>query len=257
MYHRQIRKGNGQKSIYDEPALNTADPSSSIKRQEPLDNSLEDIPNEGLVNIHKKRRLNENKFGESSETAQTHTLSSTPEKKYETPQPETPQSVRNLYHLVDNLRLKTSMLVDSSVPTIYYGARTHKQLQQVVKEFARTDYCGEMLMTILSSRDYSCIREFDRQTWSSKNDMCRACIKPSDSTRERQSDTNCKFYDNRMALNHKSLPPAFDLDELVAAGEEMGACPYFAARSMASSAHIVFCPYNYLIEPSIRNSVGV
>ncbi|CAG5047703.1 unnamed protein product [Parnassius apollo] len=237
MYHRQIRKGNGQKSIYDEPALNTADPSSSIKRQEPLDNSLEDIPNEGLVNIHKKRRLNENKFGESSETAQTHTLSSTPEKKYETPQPETPQSVR--------------------VPTIYYGARTHKQLQQVVKEFARTDYCGEMLMTILSSRDYSCIREFDRQTWSSKNDMCRACIKPSDSTRERQSDTNCKFYDNRMALNHKSLPPAFDLDELVAAGEEMGACPYFAARSMASSAHIVFCPYNYLIEPSIRNSVGV
>lgn len=71
-----------------------------------------------------------------------------------------------------------------------------------------------------------------------------------------KGESNCKFYDNRTALHHGSLPPAFDLEELVDAGKENGACPYFAARAMAVSAHIVFCPYNYLIEPGIRSSVS-
>ncbi|CAH2052351.1 unnamed protein product, partial [Iphiclides podalirius] len=228
---------DGQKCIYDEPPLDTGDSSrGTSKRQEPLDRSLEESSNEGLVKIHKKRRFDTSECG-GSKTVDSPELSLTPEKKTEAQQPETPQNVR--------------------VPTIYYGARTHKQLQQVVREFARTDYCGDILMTVLSSRDYSCIREFDRQMWSNRNDMCRACVKPFNSARERREDTNCKYYDNRMALNHKSLPPAFDLDELVAAGEEMKACPYFAARSMVASAHIVFCPYNYLIEPAIRSSMQI
>ncbi|KPJ21452.1 Fanconi anemia group J protein-like [Papilio machaon] len=184
-------------------------------------------------------------------------LPSTPEKKKQTPQSDTPQNVRVLYNLVDNLRLKTSMLVDCSVPTVYYGARTHKQLQQVIKEFARTDYCGQLQMTVLSSRDYSCVREFDKKTWSTRNDMCRACVKPyTTKSIEQRADSNCKYYDNRASLNHQTLPPAFDLDELIAKGEEIRACPYYAARGMAASAHIVFCPYNYLIEPSIRSSVS-
>lgn len=83
---------------------------------------------------------------------------------------------RKLYNLVDNLRLRTSMIVNSSVPTIYYGARTHTQLQQVIKEFRRTSYCGKTKMTLLSSRDKSCIREFNKDQWSTRNDMCRDCI---------------------------------------------------------------------------------
>jgi len=27
------------------------------------------------------------------------------------------------------------------------------------------------------------------------------------------------------------------------------ACPYFAARSIGKKADLVFCPYNYLIDP--------
>jgi hypothetical protein len=52
------------------------------------------------------------------------------------------------------------------------------------------------------------------------------------------------------------MPAAFDLEDLIKLGEENKACPYYAAKSMASAAHIVFCPYNYLIEPTIRNSVS-
>lgn len=69
--------------------------------------------------------------------------------------------------------------------------------------------------------------------------------------------SNCEFYDNRQAMNHKTLPPAFDLEDLVKTGENLIACPYYAARAMAMSAQIVFCPYNYLIEPGIRASVSV
>lgn len=35
----------------------------------------------------------------------------------------------------------------------------------------------------------------------------------------------------------------------------MQVCPYFATRGLRSGADIVFCPYNYLIDPVIRKSV--
>lgn len=70
-------------------------------------------------------------------------------------------------------------------------------------------------------------------------------------------NTNCKYYDNRKVMDHRRLPPAFDLEDLMSVGEELKACPFYAARAMAQTAHIIFCPYNYLIEPSIRSSVSV
>ena len=33
------------------------------------------------------------------------------------------------------------------------------------------------------------------------------------------------------------------------------ACPYYGSRELATSADIIFCPYNYLIDPSIRETV--
>ena len=43
-----------------------------------------------------------------------------------------------------------------------------------------------------------------------------------------------------------SLPPSLLLPQ---------ACPYFAVRGIKEEAHIVFCPYNYLIDPLIREQV--
>ena len=33
------------------------------------------------------------------------------------------------------------------------------------------------------------------------------------------------------------------------------ACPYFVSRSVAEEADIIFCPYNYIVDPGIRLSV--
>ncbi|XP_045771285.1 Fanconi anemia group J protein homolog isoform X2 [Maniola jurtina] len=236
------KKIHGERSIYDSPQKQNV----VNKRQEPHNDSFDSIPDEGLVKLQKKMRYN----SDSSLSAACTTtacsccspeLPSTPEKFIPVPEKETPTKI--------------------SLPIIYYGARTHKQIQQVVKELGRTTYCGDARMSLLSARDHSCIREYDRSQWPSKNDMCSSCIKPL-SSKEKQKiqtpqETNCKYYDNRKALNWKALPPAFDLKDLVTQGEIMTACPYYAAREMAKNADIVFCPYNYLIEPGIRKSMQI
>ncbi|XP_050679704.1 Fanconi anemia group J protein homolog isoform X2 [Leptidea sinapis] len=225
-----------KKTIYSDPdeGGDTTAVCGSSKRQEPLNDSGEGSPTKGLVTIHKRRRLYSSEVEDSK--AKSGEPPSTPDKKIQVSEPTTPEEV--------------------SLPIIYYGARTHKQIQQVVREFSRTEYCGKALMTVLSSREYSCIREFDRKQWATKNDMCRGCVQGTDRERNRES-TNCAYYNNRKALNHKALPHAFDLEELVRVGEEIRACPYYAAREMANAAHIVFCPYNYLIEPGIRSSMQI
>jgi hypothetical protein len=40
-------------------------------------------------------------------------------------------------------------------------------------------------------------------------------------------------------------------------GQDGNACPFFAARSISKKAQIVFCPYQYLLDDSIRKSVGI
>jgi fanconi anemia group J protein len=48
-----------------------------------------------------------------------------------------------------------------------------------------------------------------------------------------------------------------DIEDLVRAGKRRKGCPYFTARALAETAEIVFCPYNYLIDPVIRSSVSI
>jgi DEAD_2 len=67
-------------------------------------------------------------------------------------------------------------------------------------------------------------------------------------------------------LPEKFAPPAaltraceqvHDIEDLVKAGKQKVACPYFAARALAETAELVFCPYNYIIDPQIRASVSI
>ena len=40
-------------------------------------------------------------------------------------------------------------------------------------------------------------------------------------------------------------------------GKKIRACPYFGVRELKIKSHIVFCPYNYLVEPIIRKSMDI
>lgn len=40
-------------------------------------------------------------------------------------------------------------------------------------------------------------------------------------------------------------------------GKKVRACPYYATRELKNKSDIVFCPYNYLVEPQIRKSMDI
>ena len=60
------------------------------------------------------------------------------------------------------------------------------------------------------------------------------------------------------ALNaYRGTTAAWDLEDLVSVGKKVRACPYFSTRELKIKSDIIFCPYNYLIEPLIRKSMEI
>ncbi len=49
----------------------------------------------------------------------------------------------------------------------------------------------------------------------------------------------------------------WDIEDLVQLGRKNTGCPFFAARTLAKGAEIVFCPYQYLLDPAIRSSLKI
>ena len=78
------------------------------------------------------------------------------------------------------------------------------------------------------------------------------------------TDAKCMYFQNLRKLDKfgvnkiiKNLPKAWDIEDLVYAGETEKICPYFAARDYQHSADLVICPYNYLLDEMIKSSVIV
>ncbi|XP_010400637.1 Fanconi anemia group J protein isoform X2 [Corvus cornix cornix] len=141
------------------------------------------------------------------------------------------------------------------VPKIFFGTRTHKQITQISRELKRTAYSC-VPMTILSSRDYTCIHPVVSHS-SNRNEMCVELL-------EGKQGKSCSYYHGVHKLSeHHALQSAsrvyqaWDIEDLVSLGRKLRACPYFAARELMMEADIVFCPYNYLLDPQIRESMDI
>ncbi|NWI40256.1 FANCJ protein, partial [Picathartes gymnocephalus] len=141
------------------------------------------------------------------------------------------------------------------VPKIFFGTRTHKQITQISRELKRTAYSC-VPMTILSSRDYTCIHPVVSNS-SNRNEMCVELL-------EGKHGRSCSYYHCAHKLSeHHALQSAhrvyqaWDIEDLVSLGRKLRACPYFAARELMVGADIVFCPYNYLLDPQIRESMDI
>lgn len=61
---------------------------------------------------------------------------------------------------------------------------------------------------------------------------------------------------SNMKLRNLGLESPWDIEDLVQLGRDNCCCPYFSARSLMEEADIIFCPYNYLIDPVIRDTVS-
>ncbi|GMS89829.1 hypothetical protein PENTCL1PPCAC_12004, partial [Pristionchus entomophagus] len=145
---------------------------------------------------------------------------------------------------------------------VYYGTRTHKQIGQVVKEFGRLDYAPALSHTILGSREQMCINEGVR-AHADLGGACKELI--SNEGQGCAYKTNMrgnyeKPFAIRQVIRSKGAD-VFDIDALVEAlGEDDGPqlCPYFSAtRILTQDADIIFCPFNYMIDPIIRDMSDV
>ncbi|KFO99724.1 Fanconi anemia group J protein, partial [Calypte anna] len=142
------------------------------------------------------------------------------------------------------------------IPKIFFGTRTHKQISQITRELKRTAF-STVPMTILSSRDYTCIHPVVSSGGSNRNEMCVELL-------EGKHGKSCVYYHGVHKLSeHHALQSAhrmyqaWDIEDLVSLGKKLRACPYFAARELMVGADIVFCPYNYLLDPQIRESMEI
>ena len=140
--------------------------------------------------------------------------------------------------------------VSRRVPTIYFGTRTHKQVAQIVSELKRTPFRPRM--TILGSRNQYCIHSKVAKA-SNKNESCLELLETK----------SCRFFDRVRNIKASNLlQPGgdlelFDIEELVTVGKRVRGCPYYASKLMAETAEIVFCPYNYLIDPELREVMDI
>lgn len=74
---------------------------------------------------------------------------------------------------------------------------------------------------------------------------------------------SCRYYhgvqkmrDQQVLQHVHGLHQAWDIEDLVALGTRLRSCSYYAARELMQDASIIFCPYNYLLDPMIRESVS-
>ncbi|KAG6973499.1 hypothetical protein JG688_00003507 [Phytophthora aleatoria] len=135
------------------------------------------------------------------------------------------------------------------LPRIIYSSRTHSQLKQVVQELKNTSYRPNV--AVLGSREHLCVNEkVSKLRGTRQNLACRSTCK----------DRRCMYklgFDSYAKRSKKQAQPIMDIEQLVTTMKEKTICPFFLTRNMLPEAEIVFVPYNYLIDPMARRSIGI
>lgn len=148
---------------------------------------------------------------------------------------------------------------------IYYCTRTHKQLEQVAKQLNNTVYKDKIRMTLLSSRDNYCIHPTVSKG-PNKNHECVKLTRP-DQNKFGQFNfkSDCGYYERLKGKigndfirlsGPRQLPRVFDIEQFTEYCQTTHAvCPYYTSRLLINDVQIILCPYNYLIDPRVRNSM--
>lgn len=109
-------------------------------------------------------------------------------------------------------------------------------------------------MAILASRKHYCTNARVRGGDNLDED-CKLLME--------DKEAGCPQFKNAHRVkNHPSFQKggcheAHDIEDIVKVGKTVKGCSYFAARSMADDALIVFCPYSYIINPIVRRAMEV
>ncbi|ORE00659.1 FANCJ [Hepatospora eriocheir] len=122
---------------------------------------------------------------------------------------------------------------------IYICSRTHKQIDQLIDQLRKTNYTPKM--AILGSREQYCINA-KAKMMKDLDTTCNDLVKKQ----------NCQYFKGYKKLV-KNVKNIHDIEELKVKGKKCSGCPFFAARDLVAEADVIFAPYNYLIDPNIRD----
>ena len=142
---------------------------------------------------------------------------------------------------------KTKVNPESKARVIYCS-RTHSQLGQVVRELKKTSYRPDL--NILGSRSQLCINPYLNTAKGGQLDV--ACMLA-------RKQGHCPFYNNRSKgpeLIRKHHEP-MDIEDLYKLGQNHQFCPFYVSREKKNTSELLLMPYNYALDPKIRDTVGV
>ncbi|XP_061180110.1 ATP-dependent DNA helicase DDX11-like isoform X1 [Saccostrea echinata] len=159
------------------------------------------------------------------------------------------------------------------VTKIYYCSRTHSQLAQFVREIVKSPYGSNTRVLTLGSRQNLCVNETVKKlkSLSLMNDMCLDLQKnkskkidrePSGEAVRKRREKNgggCLYYrqETMEDLGNRILTEITDVEQIVKAGRQMKACPYYTSRLSIPLAEVVVLPYNIILHKSTREASGI
>lgn len=142
-------------------------------------------------------------------------------------------------------------------PKIYYASRTHSQLQQVIRELNKTSYRGVVRVAMLAGRDHYCLNEtvLKEQNSEIRGQMCRALTRTRKCNFYNKLEKDADFVEDKYSF--KSKGNAMDIEDLISTARSFNHCPFYRARQMYERADLILLPYNYLLDPKVRDMYDV
>jgi len=146
-------------------------------------------------------------------------------------------------------------------PRIFFCSRTHSQLAQVVDELKgcpvsyldspedANTYTKQLQTCVLGSKRNMCVNRKVNRDPAQVDDKCRLALEGA----------SCSYFRKRKKTNdlRRAVPAVWDIEDLVKLAQKHRECAYFHARDALDHANIVFAPYNYLLNPTIRDACGI
>lgn len=120
-----------------------------------------------------------------------------------------------------------------------------------MKELKKTAY-SNVKATVIASRHQLCIhKDLQEKSSTDKIYICKSMMHKSING---VIESNCKHYENIDRKNPEPTKNIIDIEDLGSIGREHGCCPYFFAKKKSVQSDIIFVPYSYLIDPTIRDA---
>ncbi|CAF1225283.1 unnamed protein product [Adineta ricciae] len=159
----------------------------------------------------------------------------------------------------------TTAIKPQPISRIFYCTRTHKQLEQVAKQLGNTIYKDKIRMTLLSSRDNYCVHPVVSKGPNKNHECAKITRRDLNKFGQQGFKSECGYYERLKGKmpgdffrlgGSKHLPRVFDIEQFTEYCQTShGVCPYYTSRLLINDVQIILCPYNYLIDPRVRNSM--